>query len=132
MPFWPADTQISFAERQVAIRARSKFFTLTIINTSESTRRPKWILLSPGSIWANINKLSAFSLDGVVGAAWQSYAKYIRDMLPLGHFIPGLLSITWAYEVCIVSPGSEIALLDMEPLLLHTTVVDRADLVQHS
>eukprot|EP00959_Pyramimonas_sp_CCMP1952_P380029 7961125-Pyramimonas_sp.AAC.1 len=49
MPFLPADIIISFAEHQIAIISRNNFFRLAIHNTSESTRRPDWILLSPGN-----------------------------------------------------------------------------------
>eukprot|EP00959_Pyramimonas_sp_CCMP1952_P452907 9467364-Pyramimonas_sp.AAC.1 len=63
--------KISLAERELAILSRSKFFGLARINTSESTRRPDWIPM------ASMNKLYAFSLDGVAGAARQPYAEYI-------------------------------------------------------
>eukprot|EP00959_Pyramimonas_sp_CCMP1952_P147407 3084659-Pyramimonas_sp.AAC.1 len=39
---------MSFAERQIGMLSRSKFFRLTIINNSEPTRRTDWIRLSPG------------------------------------------------------------------------------------
>eukprot|EP00959_Pyramimonas_sp_CCMP1952_P160959 3365810-Pyramimonas_sp.AAC.1 len=48
LPFRPARITISFAERHIAILARSRYFRLTMKNTSESTRRTDWIMLSPG------------------------------------------------------------------------------------
>eukprot|EP00959_Pyramimonas_sp_CCMP1952_P178484 3730746-Pyramimonas_sp.AAC.1 len=39
-----ARRHISFAERQIAIQSRSKFFTLATTEPSASTRRPDWIL----------------------------------------------------------------------------------------
>eukprot|EP00959_Pyramimonas_sp_CCMP1952_P023210 488313-Pyramimonas_sp.AAC.1 len=47
LPSRPAVIIISLAERQAAILSRGRFLRLTITNTSESMRRPDWILLSP-------------------------------------------------------------------------------------
>eukprot|EP00959_Pyramimonas_sp_CCMP1952_P338771 7094534-Pyramimonas_sp.AAC.1 len=48
LPSRPADITISLAEGQIGILSRSRFFKLTMSNTSESTSKPDCILLSPG------------------------------------------------------------------------------------
>eukprot|EP00959_Pyramimonas_sp_CCMP1952_P096058 2008448-Pyramimonas_sp.AAC.1 len=63
---------ISFAERQIAIRSRSRFVVLNIMKISESTRRPA------------MNKRSAPFIDKIIKAACQPDMKYGRNIDQFG------------------------------------------------
>eukprot|EP00959_Pyramimonas_sp_CCMP1952_P268915 5622869-Pyramimonas_sp.AAC.1 len=64
----------------------------------------------------------------VSSARHDSPMRSIFAMFPTGTAV----SITWAYEICLVHLSSEPALLDVEPVVLRPSVVDHADQVQHS
>eukprot|EP00959_Pyramimonas_sp_CCMP1952_P222554 4652579-Pyramimonas_sp.AAC.1 len=42
------------------------------------------------------------------------------------------MSVTWTDEVRVARLGGVLALLDVQPALLHSSVVDHANQVQHS